>query len=146
MTTRLRGHADARIDEKGRLKIPSVFKKSLKDTYGGALFITALTDDHLQVYPIQVWEEIESRVNQLGKMNPLKRKFLTRANRYGAEVEMDGQGRISVKPNQRRLVGLDGDISLIGCTDHIELWPAREMAELDGNDALTSEDFEQLGI
>jgi len=126
--------------------MPSVFKKNLEGAYGGALFVTALSDDHLQIYPLSVWEEIEARVNALGKMNPLKRKFMTRANRCGAEVEMDGQGRISLRSNQRKLVGIDQEVSLIGCTDHLELWPAESIADLDGRDSLTSQDFEKLGI
>jgi MraZ protein len=146
MAARLRGHADARIDEKGRLKMPSVFKKSLESAYGGALFVTAFSDEYLQIYPLQVWEEIESRVAALGKMHPLKRKFLTRANRYGSEVEMDSQGRISIKPNQRQLIGIEDEITLIGCTDHLEIWPAQQLARLDGEDALTADDFASLGI
>ena len=126
--------------------MPSVFKKTLEDTYGGALFITALTDEYLQIYPLQVWEEIETRVNALGKMNPLKRKFLTRANRFGMEVTMDGQGRIGLKPSQRKLVGIEHEVSLIGCTDHLELWPAERLTELEGADALSSDEFESLGI
>ncbi len=146
MATRLRGHAEARIDEKGRLKMPSIFKKNLESTYGSTLFVTALTDEYLQIYPIQVWEEIEARVNALGAMHPLKRKFLTRANRCGAEVEMDTQGRVSIKPNQRGQVGITQDVVLIGCTDHIELWPGESMAELDGEDDFSAEDFMTLGI
>jgi len=126
--------------------MPSVFKKTLEATYGGALFVTALTDNCLQVYPLQIWEEIETRVNALGKMNPLKRKFLTRANRCGAEIEMDGQGRVSLKPSQRKLIGLESELSLIGCTDHLELWPADRIATLDEADALTDTEFEALGI
>lgn len=126
--------------------MPSVFKKTLEGTYGGSLFITALTDEYLQVYPLSVWEDIEARVNALGKMNPLKRKFLTRANRYGTEVEMDAQGRVSIKSNQRNLIGIEADVTLIGCTDHIELWPGQAIAELEGNDSLSSDDFEALGI
>ncbi len=146
MAARLRGHAEARIDDKGRLKMPSSFKKNLEGAYGGALFITALTDEYLAIYPIAVWEEIESRVNELGAMNPLKRKFLTRANRYGAEVGMDSQGRILIKPNQRRLVGIEDDVVLIGCTDHLEMWPAKEMEDLEGADSFSNEDFNLLGI
>ncbi|CAM2006231.1 division/cell wall cluster transcriptional repressor MraZ [Acanthopleuribacter pedis] len=146
MATRLRGHAEARIDEKGRLKMPSVFKKNLESTYGSTLFVTALTDEYLQIYPIQVWEEIEARVNALGAMHPLKRKFLTRANRCGAEVEMDSQGRVSIKTNQRSQVGILQDVVLIGCTDHIELWPGEAVSELDGQDDFSAEDFMTLGI
>lgn len=126
--------------------MPSVFKKTLEATYGGALFITALTDEYLQIYPLQVWEEIETRINARGKMNPLKRKFLTRANRYGTEVEMDSQGRIHLKPGQRGLIGVAQEMSLIGCTDHLELWPGERLAALEGQDALTADDFEALEI
>ena len=127
--------------------MPSTFRKSLEGAYGGALFVTALTDGFLQIYPLEVWEEIEGKVNALGSMNPLKRKFLTRANRYGAEVEMDSQGRVSIKAVQRQLVGLDDEVVLIGCTDHLELWPADAMeAELDGKDAFSEDDFMTLGI
>jgi len=146
MKGRLRGHADARIDEKGRLKMPSVFKKTLAGDYGPELFITALTDDHLQIYPISVWEDIEARVNALGKMHPLKQKFLTRANRYGIEVEMDVQGRIPIKSNQRRLIGIESEVSLIGCTDYLEVRAASALEALDGRDALSLEDFQALEI
>ena len=146
MATRLRGHAEARIDDKGRLKMPSAIKRNLEGTYGGALFVTALTDEFLQIYPIQVWEEIEARIAALGKMHPLKRKFLTRANRCGAEVDMDGQGRILIKPSQRSQVGIRDDVVLIGCTDHLELWPAESIAAMEGKDSLSAEEFTTLGI
>ena len=126
--------------------MPSAFKKTLEGGYGTSLFVTALTDEFLQIYPVPVWEEIESRVSSLGAMHPLKRKFLTRANRCGAEVEMDGQGRISIKPTIRKLVGIADDVVLIGCTDHLELWPAQDIAQLDGQDSFTPEDFTTLGI
>lgn len=138
----LRGHADARIDEKGRLKMPAVFKKMLQES--ASLFITALTDDHLQIYPIGVWTEIEARVNELGKMHPLKRKFLTRVNRYGTEVEMDSQGRVPLKINQRELASIHDKVSLIGCSDYLELRPVAALAELE--DALTLDDFNALEI
>ena len=146
MVTRFRGHADARIDDKGRLKMPATFKKSLEGHYGGRVFVTAVSNEYLQIYPIPVWEGIEEKINGLGSMNPLRRRFLTRVNRYGAEMEMDGQGRILLKPIQRKLAEIEDHVVLIGCSDHIELWPAAAMAELDDQDAFTNEDFMTLGI
>lgn len=143
---RLRGHADARVDEKGRIKMPAVFKKTLEGAYGGALFITALTDDYLQVYPLAEWEAIEEKVNSLGSMNPRRRRFMTRANRTGCEVEMDSQGRITLKPGQRELVGIEEKVVLIGCTNHLEIHAAERLQELDGEDSFSPEDFDALGI
>lgn len=146
MVTRFRGHAEARLDNKGRLKMPSVFRKIFENTHGASLFITALTDECLLIYPLVVWEDIEDKVNRLGPMNPKRRKFMTRANRCGAEVEMDSQGRVSLKPIQRQIVNLQDDTVLIGCTDHLELWPAdSEMVDTSG-DAFSMEDFSALEI
>lgn len=146
MVTRFRGHAEAKLDSKGRLKMPSVFRKILENTHGPSLFITALTNDYLQIYPLGVWESIEAKVNNLGAMNPLRRKFMTRANRYGTEVEMDSQGRVSLKPNQRELVALRDEIVLIGCTDHLEMWPAEGSLPQTDVDEFSLEDFSALGI
>lgn len=146
MATRFRGHAEARLDNKGRLKMPSVFRKIFENAHGPHLFITALTDECLQIYPLAVWEDIEAKVNRLGSMNPLRRKFMTRANRCGAEVEMDNQGRVSLKPVQREIASLKDETVLIGCTDHLELWPAdSDMVDTSG-DAFSMDDFSALGI
>ncbi len=144
MAARLRGHAEARIDDKGRLKMPSAFKRTLEATFGSSLFITALTDDFLQVYPLPVWEEIETRVTGLGFLNPSRRGFLTRANRYGNENDMDSQGRVLLKPIQRELVNIHDEVVLIGCLDHIQVWPAERMAADDDPRPLTTEDFTTL--
>jgi len=141
MSGRFRGHAEARIDDKGRLKIPSNFKKSLEATYGRALFITALTNEYLQVYPLPVWEEIEARVAKLGLVDPTRRRFLTRVNRYGLDVEMDGQGRITLRPIQRELVSIKEHVVVIGCIDHIQIWPVDGLIESAVPEPLSADDL-----
>ena len=126
--------------------MPSAFRRTLESAYGGALFITALTDECLQIYPMEVWRVIEDKIEGLGYLNPDKRKFVTRTNRYGTEVELDGQGRIPLKQTQRDLVGLEETVVLIGCTDHLELWPAESLTDEKGSQPLTAEDFKVLGI
>lgn len=146
MAVRLRGHAEARIDEKGRLKMPSMFKKTLDGSYGSSLFVTvdALSNDYLQIYPLPIWEELEIRVERLGLTHPARRKFLTRANRYGLEVEMDKQGRIPLKNVQRSLVSIREEVILIGCMDHLQLWPVEKLEAGDDPGSLSKEDFAAL--
>jgi len=146
MAVRLRGHAEARIDEKGRLKMPSIFKKNLEGTFGSSLFVTAdvLTNDCLLIYPLPIWEEIEIRVDRLGLTNPARRKFLTRANRYGLEVDMDKQGRIPLKNVQRGLVSIREEVILIGCMDHLQLWPMEKLQDGGEPGSLSKEDFAAL--
>ena len=41
----LRGNYAARIDDKGRLKIPNAFRALIERTHGRELFVTSLTGD-----------------------------------------------------------------------------------------------------
>ena len=46
-----RGNAPARIDDKGRLKIPNMFRAFLETKYGRELFVTSTTGEFVRVYP-----------------------------------------------------------------------------------------------
>ena len=50
-----RGNAPARIDDKGRLKVPNAFRSLLETKYGRELFLTSLTGEYVRVYPMPVW-------------------------------------------------------------------------------------------
>ena len=52
-----RGNAPARIDDKGRLKVPNTFKSLLESKYGRELFLTSLTGEYVRIYPMPVWLE-----------------------------------------------------------------------------------------
>ena len=46
-----RGNAPARIDDKGRLKVPNAFRALLDGKYGRELFLTSLTGEYVRIYP-----------------------------------------------------------------------------------------------
>src|SRR5271168_1660334 len=58
---KLRGNCPAKVDEKGRLKIPSVFLDELKE-YGNQFYITSTTGETARIYPMKVWSEIEDKL------------------------------------------------------------------------------------
>ena len=55
----LRGNALAKVDDKGRLKLPSSFRSTIEPKYGSEFFVTSLRGDSVRIYPMQVWQEIE---------------------------------------------------------------------------------------
>ena len=57
----LRGNAPAKIDDRGRLKVPSAFRAVIQQEHGRDLFVTSLTGDSVRIYPMPVWLEIEER-------------------------------------------------------------------------------------
>jgi MraZ protein len=53
----LRGNYPAKVDEKGRLKIPVAFLETLKE-FGERFYITSENGDYVRIYPMKVWSEI----------------------------------------------------------------------------------------
>ena len=57
-----RGNAPARIDDKGRLKVPNAFRSLLEGKHGRELFLTSLTGEYVRIYPMPVWLQVEQKL------------------------------------------------------------------------------------
>ena len=110
----LRGNYTARIDSKGRLKVPTLFRRYVEEKYGAALYVTSLTGDCVRIYPMPEWEAIEQRLSLLPSMDPARRKFLDRTNYYGQQSSMDTQGRVLIHPLLRKSAQVVGDVAVLG--------------------------------
>src|SRR5260370_3025439 len=88
----LRGNKPAKVDEKGRLKIPSDFVGDLKE-YGNQFYVTSETGEYARIYPMKEWAEIERTLSGLSSHNRTKQKFLTWPNHSGQAVERAGAYR-----------------------------------------------------
>ena len=47
-----RGSASTRIDEKGRLKIPTLFRGLVQARSGADVFVTSVKGDSVRIYPM----------------------------------------------------------------------------------------------
>ena len=118
----LRGNYTARIDSKGRLKVPTLFRRYVEEKYGSALYLTSLTGECVRIYPMPEWEAIEQRLSLLPSMDPARRKFLDRTNYYGQQATIDAQGRLLIHPLLRRAAGVMGDVAVLGYLTYLEVW------------------------
>ena len=142
----LRGNQPARIDEKGRLKIPSVFRGDIEDSWGSDFYVTSITGQSVRVYPLSVWQEIEERLTNLPAFNPTKKRFLDRTNYYGQLSSMDKQGRILIASHLRESAEMVGEVAVLGYLNYLEVWnDTRYLKQLE-DEPFTVEDEEQLGI
>jgi MraZ protein len=140
---KLRGNCPARVDEKGRLKIPAVFLDELKE-YGSQFYITSMTGESARIYPMRVWSEIEDKLAALPSQNQAKRKFLMRTSYYGQTVELDGQGRVLLPAVLRESAQMKGDVDVFGSLDYLEVMNhTRLLDDLKGA-PFTAEDFKAL--
>ena len=120
----LRGNCPARIDEKGRLKVPSAFRAFIEEQHGPQpqLFVTSVSGDCVLVYPMPVWEENERKLALVPNSLPAKGRYLDRVNYYGQVGELDKQGRVLIHPRLRESAEINGDVEVFGTSDHLEVW------------------------
>ena len=140
----LRGNSPARIDEKGRLKIPAVFRADIEDSWGSDFYITSMTGESAWIYPLNVWQEIEERLAKLPSLHPTKKKFLDRTNYYGQLTSMDKQGRVLIPPLLREAAGVVGEVAVLGCLNYLDVWNNETFRKGLEDQPLTDEDLQVL--
>ena len=139
-----RGSAPARVDDKGRLKMPSVFKSLLESKYGRELYLTSLTGEYVRIYPMPVWVELEQKLALVPSTNPSKLRFLDRANYYGQSVELDSQDRALIPVRLRDAAIMVGDVDVLGQMSYFDVWNHdRFLAKLQ-QDPFTDQDARTL--
>jgi MraZ protein len=136
-----RGNHPARVDEKGRLKVPAEFKRVADEKYSGAqYYITSLDGRRAQIYPFEEWQRIEEKLARLSTFNPTKKKFLDRTNYYGQVVEMDNQGRLLVPSLLREAAQLKGEVAVVGQLTYLEVRNLGAYRKEIEENAFTAED------
>jgi MraZ protein len=118
----LRGTAPAKIDEKGRLKVPNGFRTLVEGAHGRLLFVTSVTGESVRIYPLPVWESVEAKLAAVPSSHPARARFLDRVNYFGQVAELDGQGRVVIHPRLRDSASMAGEVDVFGQYDHLEVW------------------------
>jgi MraZ protein len=136
----LRGSAPARVEDKGRLKIPTVFRGVIQDQHGPDVFVTSLTGECVRIYPMPVWLETERKLLQIPSSHPARMKFLDRVNYFGVASELDSQGRIVIPPTLRESASINGDVRVFGRIDYVEVWNEERFAQKLQREVWTDED------
>jgi MraZ protein len=147
----LRGNHTARLDAKGRLRMPASHLRVLTERWGREVYLTSLTGDCARIYPMGEWSIIEERLAMLPSMDPARRKFLERTNYYGQVGELDGQGRVLVHPLLRSSAELmaETDVAVLGYLTYQEVWSLERFQARLAADPFTDDDaaaLAQLGI
>ena len=145
----LRGNQRARIDEKGRLKIPAGFRADIEDSWGSDFYVTSITGQSVRIYPLNVWQEIEERLANIPAFNPTKKKFLDRVNYFGQVTSMDKQGRILIAPYLRESAGMTGEVAVLGKLNYLDVWNDDRFRGRLESEPFTDEDeqvMSELGV
>jgi len=136
---RFREKSEHSLDDKGRLNLPSRFRDQLRHYDSEMLIVAIWGRDHLRVFPLADWEEIENKLESdlesleerlpfLDDDDPefakMSRQLEQTRNRLIdiKECPLDKQGRILLPQQVREQAGIDKDVVLVGRGKLFELW------------------------
>lgn len=121
---RFTGTIEAKLDAKGRVFLPSAFRKVLELAQEEVLYIRK--DDFencLTLLPGSVWNAQVDKLRQ--RMNPFSRQDKNIFRQYVMnveEVKLDGNGRFLISKKMLDIAGAKQSVNFIGYDDVIEIW------------------------
>ena len=140
----MRGNSIAKVDDKGRLKLPAQFRAAIEPEYGVEFFVTSLRGDCVRIYPLDVWARVEEKLSRVSSLEPAVMRFKNSVNFYGQCAVMDGQGRLLIHPLLRERAGIRGEVAVLGQQDFLEVWNRSAFEERLASDPLTDSDLATL--
>lgn len=143
----LRGSQQAKIDDKGRLKLPTSFRAYIDATWKTASVFSTCDDSegtYVRVYPLPVWEGVEEKLLKMPSADPARRRFQRWTSFYGQEGEIDAQGRVLIPPQLREPALMQGDVVVLASGNFLEVWNAERYESLKKAEKLTTDDLNRL--
>ena len=126
---RFLGNIEAKTDAKGRVFLPSAFRRKLQSATEGCFIMRKDTYQNcLVLYPENVWNE---QMNELrARLNRWNAKHQMLFRQFVADVEivtLDGNGRFLIPKRYLKLANIDQEVRFIGMDDTIEIWAKEAM-------------------
>ena len=122
-----RGTHEAKVDEKGRLKLPADFMKLVVDkNYGPKFFITSRDGKVTEIWPMPEWEKEEAKKAALPEDDPAKLTWMEIVYGLGGEAEIDKQDRLMLPRKIREKFSLvNEEVDVTGFQKYLVLQPQK---------------------
>ena len=135
-----RGNHPAKVDEKGRLKLPSAFKQLVDANNVTQFYVTSTNGESAEIWPLPEWEKVEQQLADSSTMDDAVRKYLNVTSYYGQQVEMDNQARLLLPQILRNAARLDGEVTVFGMRTYLEVHNREIFEQNLAANKLTTED------
>jgi len=135
-----RGNHPAKVDPKGRLKLPSGFKELLDEAGIAQFYITSTDGKKAEIWPLPEWEKQEELLAESSTMDDAVEKYLNLTSYYGQQVEMDKEGRVLLPQILRGKASLNAEVAVLGKLHYLEVHDLKVIEQSVSTNALTVED------
>ncbi len=117
------GTYECKIDVKGRLLIPIALKKQIADSISqGFVIKRAVFQQCLELYPLQQWKDLISKVNKLNRFKKKNNDFIRRFTAGLKFIELDNTGRLLIPKELTEFANINREIVLSSSVNIIEIW------------------------
>ena len=117
------GTYECKIDVKGRLLIPSAFKKQLAPVIAkGFVLKRAVFQNCLELYPLEEWEDLIKKVNSLNRFKKKNNDFIRRFTAGVKFIELDNNGRLLIPKDLIEFSNINREVTLSSSVNIIEIW------------------------
>jgi transcriptional regulator MraZ len=113
------GQYEHQMDEKGRVSLPSAFRR---EADGDHFVLLQWEKAYLTLFPLAKWEEVQQRLLEYRRTNPEGWHQVRVVVSSAVEVTPDKQGRILVPATLQQAAELSGAVLLAGNIDRVEIW------------------------
>ena len=141
------GKIEAKIDVKGRVFVPSVFRKVFSEEDRERVVVRMEADEkYLVVYPESVWNrQVLDLQSKLNEWDPEDQMLLMQFVGDAEMLDFDAQGRVLLPKRLQTRLGGDSELIFVGMVDRIALWSKSMYEEQFAMKAKLSERLKQLG-
>ncbi len=135
-----RGRYQCRLNDKGRLSLPSAFRQSVTTSL---ILTNSLYRGNkcLDVYTLKEWEELEKSIMKLPRLKPEVQAYQRFYMAGGMEVKLDSQSRMLIPISLRDFANLKEDIMIVGLGNKFEVWSEKVWSNLYAN---MNNNFDQI--
>jgi len=117
-----RGQFTYSVDSKGRLSIPAKMRKHVSPECNDTFVMTQGTAGCIDVYPLDQWQQFETKLLTLNPFKPNDAKFIRMILQHATEDTLDSQARILVPQALLQYAKIDKEVLILGALKKIELW------------------------
>jgi len=141
-----RGNNPAKVDDKGRLKIPSGFKALIDAANVTQFYITSSDGKSAEIWPLPEWEKKERKLALHSTANKAVQKYLSLTSYYGQQVEMDSQARVVLPQILRDKAKLDAEVVVLGKLVFLDVRNENDFKQQIPDLEMTDEDNAALDV
>lgn len=136
------GTYECKIDDKGRLKLPSSLVKQMED-FDDQTFIVkrSVFQLCLEVYPINRWDKLMEKINKLNKFIKKNADFIRMFTAGVKTVELDNAGRLLISKDLVNFANLKKEVVITSAGELLEIWDKQDYEKVI---ATNEEDFASL--